>query len=113
MIDDHYISHSSPPGAAPGREGVKQYVTLFRTAFPDLRATVDDVIAEGDRVVTRWTSRGTHQGELMGIPASGKRVTFSGITINRVSGGKVVEDRTNFDQLGLMQQLGAIPAPGQ
>jgi steroid delta-isomerase-like uncharacterized protein len=99
LIADQYVSHSAPPGSAPGREGVRQYVTLFRSAFPDLHASVDDVIAEGDLVVTRWTSSGTHQGELMGIPATGKRVTFSGITINRVSGGKVVEDWTNFDQL--------------
>jgi hypothetical protein len=70
------------------------------------------MLAEGDRVVTRWTARGTHRGELMGIPPTGKPVTMTGITINRLEGGKVVEDWTVFDQLGLLQQLGAIPAPG-
>ena len=88
LLDANYASHNAPPGVPPGPEGVNQYVTLFRTAFPDLHAMVEDVIAEGDKVVTRWTSGGTRQGELFGIPATGKRVTFSGITINRLAGAR-------------------------
>ena len=75
--------------------------------------TVEDLIAEGDKVVTRWRARGTHQGELMGIPPSGNPVEVTGITIHRIEGGKVVETWANYDALGMMQQVGAVPEPGQ
>lgn len=109
-----YVLHNpSVSGEVRGPEGMKQYVNMYRNAFPDTRFTVEDQIAEGDEVVTRWTFRGTHQGELMGIPPTGKRVTITGIAINRLSGGKIEEQWNNFDQLGVLQQLGAVPAPGQ
>ena len=95
-----------------GPEGDRHVVNLYHGAFPDGQITVEDQIAEGDRVVTRWTGRGTHQGELLGVPPSGNRVEIAGMTINRVSGGKIAETWTNYDALGMMQQIGAIPEPG-
>ena len=85
---------------------------MYRAAFPDLQLSVDDLFAEGDRVVARWTSRGTHQGEMMGISPSGKHVQISEIDIFRVSAGKLAEHWGVFDQLGMLQQIGAVPAPG-
>jgi predicted ester cyclase len=86
---------------------------MYRGAFPDGRTTVEAVIAEGDKVVHRWTFRGTHRGELMGIPLTDNQVTITGTTLDRVSGGKMEEEWNNFDQLGMLQQLGVAPAPGQ
>ena len=85
-------------------------VVPFLTAFPDWHGTVDDIIAEGDTVVNRWTGHGTHLVELMGIPATGKPVTLTGITIFRVAGDKIVEEWTEMNQMSLMQQLGVIPS---
>ena len=97
-----------------GREALKQLVKMYKVAFPDLRFTVEDQVAEGDKVVTRWSSEGTHKGELMGIPPTGKHAAHvTGISIDRYSGGKFVEGWTNWDTLGLMQKLGVIPALGQ
>jgi predicted ester cyclase len=84
---------------------------MYRNAFPDLRITIDEQIAEGESVVTRWTATGTHEGELMGMAATGKQATTAGINVNRVSGGKLVEGWGLFDQLGLLQQIGAVPVP--
>ena len=83
----------------------------FRSAFPDFHVTIEDQIAEGDRVATRWTMRGTHEGEFRGISPTGKQITVTGIGIFRFSDGKVVESWDNFDQLGMMRQLGVIPSP--
>jgi steroid delta-isomerase-like uncharacterized protein len=108
------VTHDPTLGELPrGPEGDKQVVNLYRSAFPDAHITVEEQLAEGDEVVTRWTGRGTHQGELMGVPPSGNRVEVSGITINRISEGKIVETWTNFDALGMMRQIGAIGEPGQ
>jgi steroid delta-isomerase-like uncharacterized protein len=93
-----------------GPEVAQQVMGGYIQAFPDLRITVDDQIAEGDRVATRWTGTGTHQGDLMGIPGSGKQSTVTGISIDRIENGKVVESWTNWDTLGMLQQLGAITA---
>src|SRR5947209_9301219 len=92
MAPDH-VNHTagSPPGLPPGPEGFKQFASVYFTAFPDLRITIDDLVAEGDKVVTRWTTRATHKGDLMGIPPTSKQVTITGITIDRIDGGKIVE----------------------
>ena len=84
---------------------------MYRTAFPDLRMTIEDMTAEGDRVVVRWTVRGTQTGEMMGMPATGKPTTVTGMFLNRLAAGKIVEGWGNFDALGMMQQLGLIPTP--
>lgn len=94
-----------------GPEGIRQFYGMLRAAFPDLHFTIEDQIAAGDRVVTRWTASGTHQGDFQGIPAAGKAVTMSGIDIDRLADGKVVECWPVVDELGLLRQLGALPEP--
>ncbi len=101
----------NPPGLVPGIEGTKQLVTMYRNAFPDIRFTVDEQIAEGDKVVTRWTAHGTNKGELLGMPATGKSSTVTGIVVDRIVNGKIAESWPIFDQFGMMQQLGIIPTP--
>jgi steroid delta-isomerase-like uncharacterized protein len=86
-----------------------QMTPAFFTAFPDMHWVVEDLIAEGDKVVSRYTVRATHRGDFMGVPATGKVVTYTGILISRFAGGKFVEEWESLDMLGLMQQLGAIP----
>ena len=100
-----------PPGIPNNREGVKVLATMLRSAFPDLKATIEDTIAEGDKVVIRMTWSGTHKGEFMGIPATGKRVSIGVIDVIRIDGGKFVEHWGQMDSMGMMQQIGAIPAP--
>lgn len=102
-----------PPEMQGSRDAYVSHLPMFTTAFPDLRTTIDDVIAEGDRAAVRWTITGTHNGELMGIPPTGRHINCSGITIQRIAGGKIVEGWTNFDALGMLQQLGVVPSPGQ
>ena len=82
---------------------------MYRGAFPDLHFTLEDVIGEGDRVVVRWTATGTHKAEVMGVPATGKRVAVTGIEVSRFADGKLAETWVNWDALGLLRQLGAIP----
>jgi steroid delta-isomerase-like uncharacterized protein len=93
-----------------GRDGAKQYVAALRAGFPDLLFTVEDQVAEGDMVVTRWVARGTHAGEFRTIPATGRAITLAGTDIDRVIGGKVVECWAHVDELGLMRQLGVVEA---
>lgn len=109
-----YVHHdpSLPPEFQRGRDAYKQLVTMFHTGFPDIKVTVEDLVAEGDKVVARWTWRGTNQGEFQGMPPTGKQVTGSGISIHRIAEGKIAEAWVNFDALGMLQQLGVIPAMG-
>ena len=101
------------PGMPSGPEGSKMLISAYRNAFPDLHFTIDEQIAEGDTVVTRWTAHGTHNGELAGLPPTGKPATVVGMGIDRVENGKIVESWGLFDQFGMLQQLGVIPAPAQ
>jgi steroid delta-isomerase-like uncharacterized protein len=103
----------APPGLPSGPEGTKMLISAYRNAFPDLHFTIDEQIAEGNTVVTRWTAQGTHKGELAGLPATGKPATVVGLGVDRVENGKIVESWGLFDQFGMLQQLGVIPAPGQ
>jgi steroid delta-isomerase-like uncharacterized protein len=98
------------PTEGRGPDVLKGAVQLFRAAFPDLHFTIEDEIAEGDTVVSRWTARGTHWGELLGIPPTGKTITVSGIDILHFVDGGIRENWAQFDALGLLQQLGAVPA---
>ena len=102
---------ATSPEPKRGLESVRQVAVLFRTAFPDLRLGLEDLIAERDKVVARWTLRGTHRGTFMGVPATGKAAATAGIVIYRLAGGKIAEYWGSFDALGLMRQLGAFPAP--
>lgn len=109
-----YVEHQpTPPGLPTGLEGFKQFTTQFRTAFPDLRYTIDDEIAEGDKVVQRVTGQGTMKGSFAGMPATGMHATWSEIHISRLKDGKIVEHWGSVDQLGMLQQLGHAPAPAQ
>jgi steroid delta-isomerase-like uncharacterized protein len=108
-----FVEHEElPPGIAPGREGVKQFVGMLRSAFPDFKFAIDDVVAQDDKVVVRSTWTGTQQGEFLGIPPTGRGVSFGVIDIVRMAGGKGVEHWGQMDSLRMMQQLGVIPAPG-
>jgi steroid delta-isomerase-like uncharacterized protein len=114
LIATQYIGHDpANPEPLRGPAGVKEFISTYRAAFPDARITVEQQLAEGDLVATRWTGRGTHEGELMGISPTGKRVTVSGLTISRLEGGKIVEEFQNWDTFGMMQQLEAVPALAQ
>ena len=93
-------------------EAAKQEAADFRRGFPDVVSTIEDLIAEGNKVVARWRSCATHQGEYMGIPPSGKGVEFTGISVYRMEGGKIAESWVSEDQFGLMRQIGAIPELG-
>lgn len=109
---DVVIHASQPANEIHGPEGIEQFYATLRAAFPDIHFTVEDQVAEGDRVVTRWTARATHKGEFQGIPATGKQVSVTGIDIDRLANGKVVECWPVADELGLLQQIGVVPTPG-
>jgi predicted ester cyclase len=107
-----FVSHY-PGDPTPNRESYKQWVAMNFAAFADVKCTIEDIVAEGDKVVVRWTWRMTHsKGEYMGIAPTGKQVTMTGMCILRIVGGKIVEEWGNSDDLGFMQQLGAIPSVG-
>jgi steroid delta-isomerase-like uncharacterized protein len=112
LVAEDYVGHTPFPETNT-REGHKQFFVALRHAFPDLQVTVEEQLAEGDKVVTRFTASGTHKGEFAGIPPTGKRAVMTGIDIDRIANGKLVECWSNTDDLGLMQQLGVVPAPGQ
>ena len=112
LVASDFVEHDpSLTEEVRGPAGVKELIAGYRAAFPDIRITIEDQIADGDYVVSRWSGTGTHQGELMGMPATGKQATVTGITIDRIVDGRIAESWDNWDTLGLMQQLGAIPAP--
>jgi steroid delta-isomerase-like uncharacterized protein len=111
LAPDFVEREELPPGVPPGREGVKQLTAMLHSAFPDFKVTIDDLVAEGDKVVIRQTWTGTHRGEFMGIPPTGRSVSFQVIDMIRIAGGKCVEHWGLMDSMSLMQQLGAIPAP--
>jgi len=113
LVAPDYLDHDAVPGQGPGLEGARQQRwARYFAAIPDLHTTIDDLVAEGDKVVVRYTGEGTQQGELLGIPPTGKRFRFSGICIIRLAEGKIAENWEQDDLLGLMQQLGVLPAPG-
>ena len=104
-----YVCHM-PGSPTMDRDGIRGFFSMLHAAFPDQVETIDDLIAEGDKVAVRWSARMTHQGEFMGIAPTGKPVTASGQAVVRIRDGKFVEEHEIFDALGIMQQLGAVPA---
>jgi predicted ester cyclase len=104
------VVHGAPSELPPGTEGVKFVISGLRAAFPDVQLTSDDLIVEGDKAVSRWSWTGTHKGEYLGIAPTGKRVTTSGISIMRLADDKIAEIWSTSDELGLMQQIGAMPS---
>jgi predicted ester cyclase len=110
LLASDYLEHQ-PRANANGIEGEKEYIAMLRTAFSDIHFTVEDQIAEGDKVVTRWTACATHMGEFLGIAPTGRHGVVTGIWIDRIANGKFVEGWWLFDELGMMQQLGVVPVP--
>lgn len=98
------------PGLTRGPEGNKQFVSLYKSAFPDAHIEINDMVAEGNKVAVRWTGTGTHKGDFMGIRPTGKHISVTGITVDTFKDGKLVETWTNYDALGMLQQLGVVPA---
>lgn len=114
LLDPSFVGHDvGSPEPIRGPEGLKQQAQGYRAAFPDLELTIENQIAEGDFVATSWTARGSHKGDLFGIAPTGKQVTINGVTIDRFKGGKIAEAWDTWDTLGLMQQIGAVPAMAQ
>ena len=113
FLAEDFVDHDAPPGLPPGREGMRQQMDMFFGAFPDMRTSIDDLVAEGDMVVGRHTTTSTHKGDFMGIPATGKQVKVNEIHWVRIVGGKAKEHWAQVDMLGMMTQLGVIPAPGE
>lgn len=111
-LDPAFVNHDPPfPGAPEGREGMRAAAALFRRALPDWQTEVEQIIAEGDLVVEIFTASGSHRGELMGVPGSGKTLTLQGINVFRVDSGAIFERWGRLDELGLLRQLGLMPGP--
>jgi steroid delta-isomerase-like uncharacterized protein len=112
LVSEDYINHHPPPfpALAPGREGLKQAFQIFWEATPG-HHVIEDQVAEGDKVVTRLTVYGAHEGDLPGIPKTGNKMEMTAVAIHRIADGKIAEHWSNTDELGLMQQLGVIPEP--
>ena len=114
LFTPNYTHHdASTPDVGRGPESEKKRATLYRAAFPDFRLTIEDLIADGETVMARWSCRGTHKGDLSGIAPTGKQFTISGVSIARFANGKMAEGWVNWDALGLMQQLGVVPELGK
>lgn len=111
VLHEDFVNHSAPPGIPNDRQGYRKILSMYVNAFPDFEITVEDVVAEDNAAMTRWTARGTHQGEFMDIPPTGKTAEMTGLTFNRVADGKVIEQRENADMMGLLQALGVGPGP--
>lgn len=112
VIED-FVELDPFPGQAPGREGLKAVILQMRSAFPDIHWAVDEMVAEGNKLVTRFTWTGTHQGEFLGVPATGRSVSIKGIVVDGLEGGKMVDSRMLLDVLGMMMQLGMTLGPGE
>jgi steroid delta-isomerase-like uncharacterized protein len=108
ILSAEFVDHL-PREEERGLEELKHYVSIYRTAFPDIQDTVGDIVAEGDKVVVRWMSHGTHEGEFMGIAPTGRHVTFTGMRLFRISEKKIAESWVNIDERGLQEQLGTAP----
>ena len=113
MVTDSYVRHDPNSPEVRGPEQEKQLIAMYRSAFPDLHFTIEDMLAEGEKVVIRVVIHATHKGELLGIPPTDKQLALTSTEIFRIAGGKIDEQWINMDALGMMQQLGVVPAPGQ
>ena len=110
LFTSDYVNHYFPPGLPQGQEGEKIFSAGFFTAFPDGQMTIENLLAEGDQVAVRWIYSGTHTGNFMNLPPTGKPFSAQGVNIFRIVDGRIAENWASFDMMGLLQQLGAIPA---
>ena len=113
LVAEDVVELDPFPGQEPGREGLKKVLGMLFAAFPDQKWTIEELIAEGDIVVNRFTWRGTHRGDFLGIPPTGNQVEVKGVVIDRFADGKIADTRILMDNFGLMQQLGVVPTPQQ
>lgn len=113
VVAPDYLERDPFPGQQPGREGLRAVILMTRAAFPDLEWVMDEMVAEGDIVASRFTWRGTHRGAFLGVPPTGKHITVTGMVFDRVVGGKMVESQLLMNTMSLLAQLGAITLPGQ
>lgn len=111
LVAENFVEHVPFPGQGPGRDGLRQAIGTFLSAFPDIHWTLDEQIEEGEKVVSRFTWAGTHRGEFLGIPPTGKPVKVWGVVMDVIKNGTLIESRIIMDTLGLLQQIGAVPAP--
>jgi steroid delta-isomerase-like uncharacterized protein len=111
LIAADHVNHSPGPQLPRGPEGSKMFIGVYKGGFPDTHVHIEDQIAEGDKVFTRWSAHGANSGEFMGMPATGKAVHVSGMIVDRIANGQIVESWSEFDQLGMLQQLGVAPMP--
>jgi steroid delta-isomerase-like uncharacterized protein len=110
LVAPEYVAHDpANPEEVRSPEGLRRYIEAFRSAFPNMQLSVEDQVAEGEKVLTRWTARGTHRGDFFDIAPSGKRLEMVGMSMDHFSGGRFVESWENYDALGMMQQIGAVP----
>jgi steroid delta-isomerase-like uncharacterized protein len=112
IVEENFVELDPLPGQRQGREGLKEVIGMLRAAFPDIHWIIDETIAAGEKVVTRFTWTGTHRGPFLGIPATGRAVTVKGVVIDRLARGKMADSRILMDTLSMLQQLGAAPMPG-
>src|SRR6516165_7484868 len=110
LVAVDFVEVEPLPGQQQGREGLKQVISAFRTAFPDIHWVIEEMVGEGEKVFSRFTWRGTHRGEFFGVSATGRQITVKGMVIDRLAAGKMVDSRILMDGLGMMTQLGVIPA---
>jgi steroid delta-isomerase-like uncharacterized protein len=110
LVLEDFVELDPMPGQRQGRDGLKELLGGLLTAFPDMHWVVEEMVAEGDKVVTRFTWTGTHHGVFLGLPATGRSVVVKGVVIDELAGGKMSRSRILMDSLGMMQQLGAIPS---
>lgn len=113
LVQEDFIELDPLPGQQQGREGLKGVIRMMRAGFPDIHWVVEETIASGDKVVSRFKWTGTHRGDFLGIPASGRKVVVPGVVIDRLRNGKMADSRILMDTMGMMQQLGVIPGPGK
>jgi steroid delta-isomerase-like uncharacterized protein len=109
LVTDDVVHRDRDAEEYHGPEGVREWISGYRHAFPDLRVTVQEQVAQGDTVVTRWATEGTHRGDLWGVPPTGKCFTITGVTIDRFFEGRIAESKESWDALGMLQQLGILP----
>jgi steroid delta-isomerase-like uncharacterized protein len=113
IVAENFVELDPLPGQSQGRQGLKDVIAMMRVGFPDIHWVIDETIASGDKVVTRFTWTGTHRGPFMGIPATHRGVIVKGVVIDRLAAGKMSDSRILMDTFSMLQQLGVIPAPGQ
>lgn len=113
VVASNYLERDPFPGQKPGREGLKEVILMTRAAFPDLEWVMEEMVAEGDTVASRFTWRGTHRGVFLGVPPTGKHITVTGMVFDRVVDGKMVESQILMNTLSILAQLGVITPPGQ